>query len=78
MNQRIAVVGGAGFVGQSLSLALANKGFQLLIIDSARCPEKLQNLAGATFKDINITDVVHMRSALADFSPSTVVHLASM
>lgn len=76
--RRVAVVGGAGYVGQNLARLFSTKGFNVLVVDSSACPPKLNSLAGITFKMISITDSAQMRSALVDFSPSLVIHLASM
>lgn len=76
--RRVAVVGGAGYVGQNLAKLFSAKGFNVLVIDSGDCPPKLKSLAGITFKKISITDPIQMRAAFVEFFPSLVIHLASM
>ena len=73
-NFRIAIVGAAGFVGQHLAIALEKKSCILLLIDSA----DIQPLPRAQMAKLNITDQDKMRSALGEFKPDLVVHLASM
>jgi nucleoside-diphosphate-sugar epimerase len=77
-QSKIAIVGGAGFVGQNLSIALAKKGHHLLIIDSSDCPKELENLNGSVYRKVNITDKCGLNLEFANFLPSLVVHLASM
>jgi nucleoside-diphosphate-sugar epimerase len=72
----IALVGGSGFVGHNLSVALAEKGYNVLVIDNNDC--NIGESSSVTFRRANITDEVAMRSALAEFVPAVVIHLASM
>jgi nucleoside-diphosphate-sugar epimerase len=64
----IALVGGSGFVGHNLSVALADKGYKVLVIDNNDC--NIGESSSVTFRRANITDEVAMRSALAEFAPA--------
>ena len=77
-ERKIAIVGGAGYVGLNLSLTFASRGCQLLIIDNSPCPQQLKGLTGSTYKQINIMNTTDMKSAIVSFSPTLLIHLASM
>jgi nucleoside-diphosphate-sugar epimerase len=75
---RVAIIGGGGFVGQNVAVALSLKNAKILLIDSIDCPRDLENLENATFQKINITDAEKIKSSFKEFKPTVVIHLASM
>ncbi|MFC7737008.1 dTDP-glucose 4,6-dehydratase [Roseomonas sp. GCM10028921] len=81
---RVIVTGGAGFIGSALARHLVvDLGHEVLVVDKltyagdrrtlARC-EGRPNYA---FLQADICDAERMRSALADYAPDAVMHLAA-
>jgi dTDP-glucose 4,6-dehydratase len=81
---RILVTGGAGFIGSALVRHLiANTGHQVLNIDSLTYSGNLTSLRTVeddpryTFLKADVCDGVAMRTAMADFQPDVITHLAA-
>jgi len=80
---RIIVTGGAGFIGSALVRHLVGQGIEVLNIDKLTYAGNLASLdavAGAAnyrFLKADITDHVAMVSAIGDFQPDRVMHLAA-
>lgn len=77
-SSRIAIVGGGGYVGQALTVALSGKGHELLIVDFQECPPIIQDLEHVTYMQASIVHGQQIRLLFAEFRPTLVVHLASM
>lgn len=82
--ERVLVTGGAGFIGSSvLRTLLARKTTQTLNFDAltyAGLPESVRELTGNSnyrFFEADLVDSDALRSAVLDFRPDTIVHLAA-
>lgn len=72
MNQSVLILGGGGFIGSALSLALAKAGKTVTVLSRTACGQEHQNIR-------NVTGAFN---APADFEPwlkdgQSIVHLAS-
>ena len=84
-SMRIAVTGGAGYIGSHVTTALLEIGHEVLIIDSfvnaeEDVPERIASIAGKSPKveKIDITDGHALGRALAAFKPGAVIHFAGL
>lgn len=75
-QMRFALVGGSGFVGQSLTKSLSDQGYAVLVIDNVDQSPALRS--GVLFRKASVTDEAAMRMALESFGATHVIHLASM
>ncbi|MEM6888919.1 MAG: UDP-glucose 4-epimerase GalE [Pseudomonadota bacterium] len=82
---RIAVTGGAGYIGSHTSALLLEAGHDVLILDTfanARddVPDRVAKVAGRPAKVVraDITDAAAMGAALSAFRPDAVVHFAGL
>ncbi len=82
---RIAVTGGAGFIGSHTVTLLLEAGHEVLILDSFAnaaedVPDRVAGIAGrgAGVLRADITDPATYGPALADFRPDAVVHFAGL
>lgn len=72
MNQSVAILGGGGFIGSALSVALAKEGKKVTVLSRTACDQS----------HINIRNVTGTFNTPADFEPwladcQSIVHLAS-
>ena len=76
MSQKLAITGGAGFIGSNLAEALAADN-EVIVIDDLSSG-KLDNLAGINVKLIrgSVTDLALLRGAFEDVT--CVFHLAAI
>ncbi len=84
---KIAVTGGAGFIGSHLLERLAHASHDVLCIDSLDrfypAPVKIANVASVladphvTFAALDVCDADGLDEALAEFAPEAVIHLAA-
>ena len=81
---RVIVTGGAGFIGSALVRHLVlDLGHEVLVIDKLTYAGDRRTLAGCegrpnyAFLQADICDAERMRSALADYAPDAVMHLAA-
>ncbi|MCV7177139.1 NAD-dependent epimerase/dehydratase family protein [Mycolicibacterium sphagni] len=77
---RVMVTGGAGFVGRELVRTLRPHA-DVQVADLLRygTPDWLQgDLDGFTFRRVDIRDVDDVRSAINEFAPDVIVHLAAI
>lgn len=81
---RVIVTGGAGFIGSALVRYLINdKGYEVLNLDALTYAGNLASLrevdasAGYSFRQVNICDRATVDTALADFRPERIMHLAA-
>jgi UDP-glucose 4-epimerase len=74
--KKVAVTGGAGFIGSNLSRALISEGFDVVVIDdlSTGLESNLSDLQ-VDFRKISITDLDQLKKALS--ASDVVVHLAA-
>lgn len=80
---RVLVTGGAGYIGSHTTLALLEKGHEVLVVDdlSNSSQESLRRVAQLTgrtpgFVEANVRDEKAMDAAFADFQPEAVIHFA--
>ena len=82
---RIAVTGGAGFIGSHTVVLLLEAGHDVLILDSflnaeADVPDRVASIAGQAARVLkaDITDPNSYRADLAAFAPDAVIHFAGL
>lgn len=80
---RVLVTGGAGYIGSHTTLALLEKGHEVLVVDdlSNSSQESLRRVAELTgrtpgFVEANVRDEKAMDAVFADFQPEAVIHFA--
>lgn len=82
-KSRIVVTGGAGFIGSNLVRMLVDEGHTVLNLDSLTYAGNLNSLADIAndknyhFSKVDITENTAVATALNDFQPTTVMHLAA-
>lgn len=76
---RIAITGGAGFVGLATAEALLKRGHTPLLLDLAP-PQHAGHpaLNGARFLPCDVTDAAQVRAALAGAEPDLLIHTAAL
>ena len=73
---KVAVTGGAGFIGSNLTLRLLNEGHEVVVVDDLSTGLKSNVDAGKTsFHEISITELDSLSKALKDCT--TIFHLAA-
>ena len=78
---RIAVVGGAGFVGRHLSSALFERGQEVLVYDDLSARARGNDVAWLRplqLVQADLLDRPGLQKALASFRPDLIYHLASL
>ncbi len=82
---RVAVTGGAGYIGSHTVVALLGAGHEILILDNfanaeADVPDRVAAIAGKTAQVVacDITDAGTLGSALSVFAPEAVIHFAGL
>ena len=82
---RIAVTGGAGFIGSHTVVLLLEAGHDVLILDSflnaeADVPDRVAGIAGQAARVLkaDITDPDSYRADLAAFAPDAAIHFAGL
>ena len=82
---RIAVTGGAGYIGSHTVVELLNVGHEVLILDSflnaaPDVPDRIAGVARHTPKVVrlDITDAPALTATLRDFAPDAVIHFAGL
>lgn len=82
---RIAVTGGAGYIGSHTVVALLEAGHEVLILDSFAnaeedVPTRIAEIAGRPpeVEALDITEVEPLCRALSDFQPEAVIHFAGL
>jgi UDP-glucose 4-epimerase len=73
---KVAVTGGAGFIGSNLTLRLLNEGHEVVVVDDLSTGLKSNvDMSETSFHEISITDLPSLTSALKDCT--TIFHLAA-
>ena len=82
---RIAVTGGAGYIGSHTVVALLGAGHDVLIIDNFAnaerdVPRRVAEIAGRAPEtvDVDITDIPALQAALGAFRPDAAIHFAGL
>ena len=82
---RIAVTGGAGYIGSHTALALLDAGHEVLILDSFinaedDVPDRVAKLAGTAARVVrcDITDGPSLGATLTVFKPEALIHFAGL
>jgi nucleoside-diphosphate-sugar epimerase len=73
-RSKVAILGGAGFVGQSLSLYLQKIGCRHCLVDLI---QPIQQASSPAFYVADITNFTQLKVMFEDFLPDIVIHLAS-
>jgi UDP-glucose 4-epimerase len=74
---RIAVTGGAGYIGSVVTEVLVAEGHAVLVIDNLSKGHRDAVVGEAAFESIDIADGERLRRTLRDFRADAVVHLAA-
>ena len=74
---RVAVTGGAGYIGSVVVESLIERGHQVLVIDNLCKGHRESVRAPAEFVDADLSDRAGIERVLADFSTDAVVHMAA-
>jgi UDP-glucose 4-epimerase len=73
---KVAVTGGAGFIGSNLTLRLLNEGHEVVVVDDLSTGLKSNvDVSKTSFHEISITNLDSLTSALKDCT--TIFHLAA-
>ncbi|GAB3939228.1 dTDP-glucose 4,6-dehydratase [Kribbella albertanoniae] len=75
--QRIAIVGGAGFVGTNLALEARRRGFDIVVVDSADRLSRLRHSGLADVADCDLLDLA-APGAVLETKADVYVHLAAL
>lgn len=76
-SKKILIVGGGGFVGENLCLALAKQNNTVFIIDKSPLAKNIVSLKNVSFKIADILDTDQLNKIAAEFQPNLLIHLAS-
>ena len=73
---KVAVTGGAGFIGSNLTKRLLNEGYEVVVVDDLSTGLKSNvDVSKSAFHEISITDLDSLSKALKDCT--TIFHLAA-
>lgn len=75
---KVAVTGGAGYIGSVACHRLANDGYDVLVIDNLHQGHVAAVPARARFVDSDITNETQLARHLAEFEPDAVLHFAAL
>lgn len=75
-DKRIVIIGGCGFVGIHLTLALAKKDYMVLVLDVAGLPQSLLYQSNILYQQYDILLSDHLPQILNNFKPNVVVDIA--
>jgi UDP-glucose 4-epimerase len=74
---RVAVTGGAGYIGSVVSDALLDAGHDVLVIDNLCKGHRDSVHEKATFAHVNLREQRRVRRVLGDFATDAVIHMAA-
>ena len=77
-RRRFLVTGGAGFVGSHVTLALAERDFDVVVIDNLRQGHREAVLLGTRLIEADIADMAALDAILADGPWHAVLHFAAL
>jgi UDP-glucose 4-epimerase len=76
MSKKIAVTGGAGFIGSHIVDLLVERGYDVAVIDDLSTGKKENLNPKARFYEVNMCDP-YLREVLGKEGPDVVIHLAA-
>jgi UDP-glucose 4-epimerase len=74
---RVVVTGGAGFIGSHVTDAFLERGDEVLVIDDLSSGTREHVGPPAAFAELDVAEGGQLRSALEEFRPDFVCHLAA-
>lgn len=74
---RVAVTGGAGYIGSVVCEALLEGGHDVLVIDNLSKGHRDSVSADATFAEVDLREQSRVSRVLADFGTDAVIHMAA-
>jgi UDP-glucose 4-epimerase len=74
---RVAVTGGAGYIGSVVAEVLVDDGHDVLVLDNLSKGHRDAVVEAATFQEIDLIDAVAVAGALRDFGCQAVIHMAA-
>jgi UDP-glucose 4-epimerase len=74
---RVAVTGGAGFVGSHVSDAFVARGDEVLVVDDLSTGKRDNVSAGAELRELDVADGEALQAELSAFRPDLICHLAA-
>ncbi|HEV3480478.1 MAG TPA: NAD-dependent epimerase/dehydratase family protein [Gaiellaceae bacterium] len=74
---RVAVTGGAGFIGSHVADAFIERGEEVLVVDDLSSGDRNNVPAAAAFAEADVADKNDLQSALEGFRPQLICHLAA-
>ena len=77
-RKRFLVTGGAGFVGSHVALALAERDFEVVVIDNLRQGHRAAILPGIRLIEADIADIAALDAILANGPWHAVLHFAAL
>ena len=82
---RVAVTGGAGYIGSHTVVELLQRGHEVLILDTfinaaADVPDRISAIAGSSpqVERVDVTHILALTAALKNFDPGAVLHFAGL
>jgi UDP-glucose 4-epimerase len=74
---RIAVTGGAGYIGSVVCEVLAGDGHDVLVLDNLVKGHREAIVEGARFAEVDLADRARVSEALGNFETDAVIHMAA-
>ena len=76
VGKRIAVTGGAGYIGSHTVLELLDRGYEVLVIDDLSHGYR-HNVPAGLLREITLSDTAGLQTALTDKPVDAVIHFAA-
>src|SRR5437868_3763051 len=74
---RIAVTGGAGYIGSVITEVLLRERHDVLVLDNLVKGHRDAVMAGAAFAEVDLHDTARVRDQLTSFGCEAVIHMAA-
>ena len=74
---RVAVTGGAGYIGSVVVEVLLREGHEVLVLDNLSKGHRDAVLESAQFEQIDLLDGAQVAALLRDFTCESVIHMAA-